>query len=58
MIDVVRALLRPGGAVGIEHDDESAADVAAVLRDAGCFRDIAHHRDLAGRDRFTTATCT
>lgn len=58
MIDVVRALLRPGGAVGIEHDDDSAADVAAVLRDAGCFRDIAHHRDLAGRDRFTTATRT
>ena len=58
MIDVVRVLLRPGGAVGIEHDDDSAADVAAVLRDAGCFRDIAHHRDLAGRDRFTTATRT
>lgn len=55
MIVVMRALARPGAAVGIEHDDDSAADVSGVLRESGAFGGIRHHRDLAGRDRFTTA---
>lgn len=55
MMTIVSALLKPGGAVAIEHDDDSGADVSAVLAGTGLFRDIETHRDLAGRDRFTTA---
>jgi release factor glutamine methyltransferase len=61
-LDVVRALvrrasglLRPGGYVGIEHADSQGTAVPAVLRAAGGWTDIADHRDLADRDRFTTA---
>lgn len=60
-LDVVRAvvgaaarLLRPGGAVGIEHDDTHGDAVPALLRDHG-FTDVVGHRDLAGRPRFATA---
>ncbi|WP_295624932.1 peptide chain release factor N(5)-glutamine methyltransferase [uncultured Corynebacterium sp.] len=55
MMNVVRALLRPGGLVAIEHDDDSGGDVVKLLESHGCFDDIAVHPDLAGRDRFTTA---
>jgi release factor glutamine methyltransferase len=49
------ALLRPGGRIGIEHDDSQAADVPALLAAAGAFADIADQPDLAGRPRFATA---
>ncbi|MGQ0572943.1 MAG: peptide chain release factor N(5)-glutamine methyltransferase [Pseudonocardia sp.] len=59
-LDVVRAvvaaagrLLRPGGRVGIEHDDTHGAAVPALLRARG-FTGVAAHRDLAGRPRFAT----
>lgn len=59
-LDVVRAvvgqaarLLRPGGAVGIEHDDTHADAVPDLLRAHG-FAQVAAHRDLAGRPRFAT----
>jgi release factor glutamine methyltransferase len=48
-------LLRPGGVVGIEHDDSHAESVPALLRDDGRYVDIADHLDLAGRPRFVTA---
>jgi release factor glutamine methyltransferase len=48
-------LLRPGGRIGIEHDDGQAAAVPAVLAATGAFTDIADEPDLAGRPRFTTA---
>lgn len=48
------ALLRPGGQVGIEHDDTHGTAVPALLREHG-FADVADHRDLAGRPRFATA---
>lgn len=61
-LDVIRPMLRtivellaPGGVVGIEHDDDSGADVSDLMSAAGVFADITTHRDLAGRDRFTTA---
>lgn len=49
-----RRLLRPGGALVIEHGELQAADIAAILRTDG-FSAVACHRDLLGRDRATTA---
>jgi release factor glutamine methyltransferase len=48
-------LLRPGGWLGIEHDDSHGEAVPALLAGAGTYTDIAEHRDLAGRPRFATA---
>jgi len=45
---------RPGGGVGIEHDDSNGAQVAAMMQQRG-WREITQHRDLAGRPRFVTA---
>ncbi|WP_344293861.1 peptide chain release factor N(5)-glutamine methyltransferase [Agromyces neolithicus] len=49
-----RALLHPGGVLVIEHGEQQAAEIAALLAADG-WRAIAHHRDLTGRDRATTA---
>ncbi|GAA0801934.1 peptide chain release factor N(5)-glutamine methyltransferase [Spirilliplanes yamanashiensis] len=61
-LDVVRPvvalaarLLRPGGVVGIEHDDTQGDAVPALLRADGRFGEVAAHRDLAGRPRWATA---
>lgn len=61
-LDVVRGLLRtaarllrPGGWLGIEHADVQGAALPALVRAAGSWTDVADHRDLAGRPRFTTA---
>lgn len=61
-LDVVRSLdatarrlLRPGGLLVIEHGEQQAAAIGALLAASG-WRAIAHHRDLTGRDRATTAT--
>ncbi|WP_432986369.1 peptide chain release factor N(5)-glutamine methyltransferase [Dactylosporangium sp. CA-233914] len=48
-------LLRPGGRLGIEHDDSQGESLPALLRASGDFDEIVDHRDLAGRPRFTTA---
>lgn len=60
-LDVVRSvsatarrLLRQGGALVLEHGEVQAAEIAALLRADG-WTAIAHHRDLLGRDRATTA---
>ncbi|MGH3714579.1 MAG: peptide chain release factor N(5)-glutamine methyltransferase [Micromonosporaceae bacterium] len=60
-LDVIRplvaraaALLRPGGAVGIEHDDSHGEAVPALLAAAG-FHHTTDHADLTGRPRFATA---
>lgn len=50
-----RALLRPGGALVIEHGEAQGAEVRQLLADDG-WRAPATHRDLLGRDRVTTAT--
>jgi release factor glutamine methyltransferase len=49
------ALLRPGGALAIEHDDTHHTAVPALLRGSGAFEAVEDHRDLAGRPRFATA---
>ncbi|NEM05193.1 peptide chain release factor N(5)-glutamine methyltransferase [Geodermatophilus normandii] len=64
-LDVVRGLLvtaarllRPGGALGIEHADQQGSALPALVRATGEFTDVADHPDLAGRPRFTTARRT
>jgi release factor glutamine methyltransferase len=48
-------LLRPGGALAIEHDDTQAASVPALLSTPPMFTHVEDHPDLAGRPRYTTA---
>ncbi|MGY1710977.1 peptide chain release factor N(5)-glutamine methyltransferase [Geodermatophilus sp. SYSU D00758] len=55
MLAVAARLLRPGGALGIEHADQQGSTLPAVVRASGSFVDVADHRDLAGRPRYTTA---
>jgi release factor glutamine methyltransferase len=47
-------LLRPGGRLGVEHDQAHAAGVRALLGRRG-FAEVASRTDLAGRPRFCTA---
>ena len=54
------ALLRPGGAVGTEHAEAQGAGAPgggapAVFLRSGRWADVRDHRDLTGRQRFTTA---
>jgi release factor glutamine methyltransferase len=51
-------LLRPGGHVGIEHDDTQGESVPALLRSRRVLSEVEDHPDLAGRSRFTTARRT
>jgi release factor glutamine methyltransferase len=55
VVALAAALLRPGGVVGIEHDDVHATAVPELLTADGRFTDVADHPDLAGRPRFATA---
>ncbi|MDD7941654.1 peptide chain release factor N(5)-glutamine methyltransferase [Actinomycetospora lutea] len=50
-------LLRPGGAVGVEHDDSHPAAVRDVLTAAG-FTEVTTLPDLAGRPRVATGRRT
>lgn len=52
--DVAVRLLRPGGALGCEHDESHDAAVREVFSSCG-LRDVRTHADLVGRPRFTTA---
>ncbi|HVX44825.1 MAG TPA: peptide chain release factor N(5)-glutamine methyltransferase [Mycobacteriales bacterium] len=61
-LDVVRVvirtatrLVRPGGRLAIEHADRQGDSVPALVRRMGSWEQVADHRDLAGRARFTTA---
>lgn len=54
LVPVAQRLLRDGGALGIEHDDTTSAQVQDVVA-AGGFGDIRVVKDLAGRARFVTA---
>ena len=47
-------LLRPGGALAIEHDDTHGSTAPAVLRGYAELTDVVEHADLAGRPRFVT----
>ncbi len=61
-LDVIRPLvgaaalwLRPGGTVGVEHDESHADTVVALFAARAIYDDVQTHHDLAGRPRFTTA---
>ena len=55
VVGLAAALLRPGGVVGIEHDDVHAVAVPELLRADGRFVDVAGSDDLSGRPRYATA---
>ncbi|MCA2213544.1 peptide chain release factor N(5)-glutamine methyltransferase [Wangella sp. NEAU-J3] len=55
VVGLAAGLLRPGGVVGIEHDDVHADAVPALLGADGRFTDVTGHRDLSGRPRYATA---
>jgi release factor glutamine methyltransferase len=52
---VAARLLRPGGAVVVEHADLQGSSAPAVFTGAGRWAGVRDHQDLAGRDRFLTA---
>jgi release factor glutamine methyltransferase len=49
-------LLRPSGQVAAEHADSQGQVAPAVFTDAGRWREVVDHTDLADRPRFLTAT--
>lgn len=51
-----RRLLRSGGIVAVEHGAPQGAQVYWVFAEELGWRDTRNNRDLAGRDRFVTAT--
>ncbi len=51
-----RRLLRPGGLLAVEHGAQQGAAVYWVFPEESGWRDTRNHKDLAGRDRFVTAT--
>ena len=59
-IGTAAELLQPGGLLVIEHSDEQGDEaedgVPALLLADGRWREVADHRDLARKPRFTTAT--
>ncbi|GIJ12317.1 peptide chain release factor N(5)-glutamine methyltransferase [Micromonospora andamanensis] len=56
VIDRAGFLLRPGGALGIEHDDSHGTVLPGLLAADGRYDTIVDHPDLAGRPRFGTAS--
>lgn len=48
-------LLRPGGRLGVEHDDRHGDAVPGLLAAANRWDEIVDHPDLTGRPRFATA---
>ncbi|GLY03595.1 MULTISPECIES: peptide chain release factor N(5)-glutamine methyltransferase [Actinoplanes] len=55
VIDRAAELLKPGGVVGIEHDDVHGTAVPGLLRADGRFTEVTAHDDLTGRPRYATA---
>jgi len=55
IVALAARLLRPGGALGIEHDDTTSDQTVAALCRGGTFDDVTARRDLTGRPRFVTA---
>jgi release factor glutamine methyltransferase len=53
---VARRLLRPGGSVAVEHGAPQGAQVYWVFAEENGWKQTRNHVDLAGLDRFVTAT--
>ncbi|MFC4856721.1 peptide chain release factor N(5)-glutamine methyltransferase [Actinophytocola glycyrrhizae] len=58
VVNLSARLLKPGGAVAIEHDDSHRESVPELLATRKVLTDVADHDDLAGRPRFATAIRT
>lgn len=56
MIETIARVLKPGGAMGIEHDDTTGPLVVGALEADGRFESVVQINDLADRPRFVTAT--
>lgn len=55
LIGRIAALLRPGGAFAVEHDETHVHVVPALITADGRFEQVEGHTDLARRPRFTSA---
>jgi len=55
LISVVAGLLKVGGVLAIEHDDNQGESVPALLAARRVLTDVQDHDDLTGRPRFVTA---
>jgi release factor glutamine methyltransferase len=55
VVELAGRLLRPGGFLGIEHDDSHAEAMSALLTGSGGWQAVTGRQDLTGRPRFTTA---
>ncbi|HWF79829.1 MAG TPA: peptide chain release factor N(5)-glutamine methyltransferase [Streptosporangiaceae bacterium] len=53
---VARRLLRPGGSVAVEHGSPQGAQVYWLFAEEDGWKQTRNHTDLAGLDRFVTAT--
>ncbi|MBP2323176.1 release factor glutamine methyltransferase [Kibdelosporangium banguiense] len=58
VVSCAARLLKPGGFLGIEHDDTQGESVPALLRTRRVLSEAQDHKDLAGRPRFATARRT
>lgn len=56
IVTAAARLLRPGGRIGVEHDDTTSAATADLFDRTDAFTDVTARRDLTGRPRFVTAT--
>ncbi|MER7164996.1 peptide chain release factor N(5)-glutamine methyltransferase [Micromonospora sp. NPDC000207] len=56
LVAVAARLLRPGGVVGVEHDDTHGLAVPELFAADRRFTAVAGHPDLAGRPRYATAS--
>lgn len=55
IVDMAARLLRPGGQIGVEHDDTTSQATTALFAGHGAFDGVTARRDLTGRPRFVTA---
>lgn len=55
LVRLAGRLLRPGGFIGVEHDDTTSAQTMDLFARTAAFDDIQARRDLTGRPRFVTA---
>nr|WP_281373626.1 peptide chain release factor N(5)-glutamine methyltransferase [Haloechinothrix aidingensis] len=58
VVTLAARLLRSGGGVAIEHDDDHGQAVPALLSQRRVLSEATGHTDLAGRSRFATARRT
>ncbi|PAT08909.1 peptide chain release factor N(5)-glutamine methyltransferase [Corynebacterium hadale] len=56
LVPVAQRLLRPGGWLGVEHDDVTSTSTCSVIEACGGFGPPTVLRDLAGRNRFVRAS--